>query len=303
VETRPREWINTGVFWDSNRPVLALADRAGNPRDLPVAPGDRVALSLGSPRRCVGWWLPKAGRRRPCPHNLEIASAGPVAQCETCTANDPGRAFARDDIHDDGRHHALYLAWFGPQVLKVGMTAVERGADRLAEQGAIAYLWVATGPRPAIRHLEQRVSAAGIAPQRRRRPVKVASWWSPSSAESRASELVAAHRLIQSLVPADETTLLAQEVHDNFDRFGLASLPHSYDELTDVTTHATVVGAVLVACGRDLLIDLAGAGPTLVDSRLLAGRPTSPASADRTAGIVAVARTRPRSPDADQTLF
>lgn len=255
------------------------------------------------PRRCVGWWLPKAGRRRPCPHNFEVAAAGPVAQCETCSANDPGRAFARDEIHDDGRHHALYLAWFGPQLLKVGMTAVERGADRLAEQGAIAYTWVAAGPRPAVRHLEQRVSAARIAPQRRRRPEKVASWWSPSSADSRAGELVTAHRLIQDLEPADDTMLLEPEVHDNFDRFGLASLPDRYDELTDLTAGATVVGAVLVACGRDLLIDLVGAGPTLVDSRLLAGRPTSPASAGRTAGIVAVARTRPRSPDADETLF
>ncbi|MFD7161390.1 DUF2797 domain-containing protein [Kribbella sp. NPDC059898] len=302
MDTRPIEWITTGIFWDSSSPVLALADRAGNPNNVPVAPGDRVAVCLGGPRRCVGWWLPEAGRRRPCPQGREIAAAGGVAQCETCSASDPGRAFARDEIHDDGRRHALYLAWFGPQLLKVGMTAVERGADRLAEQGAIAYVWIGSGSRPAVRHLEQRVSAARIAPQRRRRPEKVTAWWSPSSAASRAGELATARRLVQGLA-SDDITPLGPEVHDNFDQFGIASLPDSYDELTDLAADAALVGTVLIACGRDLLIDLVGAGPTLVDSRLLAGRPTSPAIADRTAGIVAVARTRPRSPDADDTLF
>jgi len=228
---------------------------------------------------------------------------GASAQCGSCSAADPGRAFARGDVLDDGRAHALYLAWFGPQLLKVGSTALDRGPNRLAEQGAIAYIWVATGSLPGIRHLEQRVSAATIAPQRRRRAEKVTAWWSIGTAEERAAELTTAHRLIHDILPAGRTTPHEPLVHDNLARFGLTSLPHHYDELTALAAEATVAGTVIVACGRDLLINLVDAGPTLVDGRLLAGRPTLPSSSQRTRGITADARTQPRSPDADETLF
>lgn len=303
MQTPPSDWITTGVFWESDRPILEVADRSGNSRTLPVDPGNWLALDFGTPRRCIGWWRPQTQHRQPCPLDSVLPPSGSSAQCASCGAADPGRTFARGAVLDDGRTHALYLAWFGPRLLKVGTTALERGSNRLAEQGAVAYVWVATGPLPGIRHLEQRVSAAGIAPQQRRRPEKVTAWWSASTAEDRAAELVTAHQLIRDTIPAGTTTPQEADVHDNLARFGLAAVPDRYDEITELAPQATVAGTVIVACGRDLLINLADAGPTLVDSRLLAGRPTLPSSSQRTRGITAETRARPRSSDADETLF
>jgi hypothetical protein len=88
-------------------------------------------------------------------------------QCAACAAADRGRALARDAISgDDGRTYHLYLAWSGPGLVKVGLTAADRGWDRLLEQGAITCTLLATGPYLPIRQAELRIAGTQLARER-----------------------------------------------------------------------------------------------------------------------------------------
>lgn len=185
------------------------------------------------------------------------------------------------------------------------MTATDRGADRLAEQGALAYLWLADGPMPAIRQAEQQVSAAGLAPQRRSRSTKVEAWWSLPGLEARALELAAGHaRIMAAMDWPDQVELRDNTPEDNVARFGLADLPGTYHEVTDVAEAAALVGIVLAAVGRELLVDTASSGPVLTDTRLLAGRTCFPCNdPDMADGLTLQPRNRPRSTHAAQDVL
>ncbi|CAO0827451.1 hypothetical protein SMICM17S_01872 [Streptomyces microflavus] len=73
---------------------------------------------------------------------------------------------AADTLLDDPRTYRVYLAWFGPGMVKVGITREERGAARLREQGAVAFTWLGRGPLMAARRTEEVLRAALGVPDR-----------------------------------------------------------------------------------------------------------------------------------------
>src|ERR1700678_1140170 len=90
--------------------------------------------------------------RRPCLAAARMPAGTTDAQCPACAAADRGRQIARDTaLGDDDRDYLLYLAWFGPSLVKIGLPAADRGRDRLLEQGAITFTPLATGPYTPIR--------------------------------------------------------------------------------------------------------------------------------------------------------
>ena len=167
-------WRATGLYWHNRTPGMGLVDSSGTERTYPVLPGTSVGYQLGGQRCCTGVWLAQQRRRRPCPFGHPIPPPATRSQCDPCGSADPGTMLARNATLDDGREYVLYLAWFGPGLTKVGLTATERGTDRLAEQGALAFTWLAHGRLPEIRAAEQRISASGLAPERRQRRVTLA---------------------------------------------------------------------------------------------------------------------------------
>ncbi len=205
--------------------------------------------------------------------------------------------FARNATIDDGREYALYLAWFGPGLTKVGLTATERGTDRLAEQGALAFTWLAHGRLPAIRAAEQRISASGLAPERRQRRAKLATWWKLPDHTQRHDELRAAYQQTIETVPwPTGLDCAACVVVDHVELFGLDALPDSCQEITALASGAVLRGTVRCTIGRDLLLDTPD-GPLLADTRLLAGWPLYPTTAPPT-GLELRACDDARSDDA-----
>jgi len=187
--------------------------------------------------------------------------------------------FARNVTLDDGREYALYLAWFGPGLTKVGLTATERGTDRLAEQGALAFTWLARGRLPAIRAGEHRISISGLAPERRQRRAKLAAWWKLPNQAHRHGELCSTYQQIIETVPWPPG--LGREpcaVVDLVELFGLDTFPDSCQEITSLANGAVLSGTVRCAIGRDLLLDTPD-GLLLADIRLLAGWPLHPTTA------------------------
>ncbi len=159
------------------------------------------------------------------------------------------------------------------------MSATERGTDRLAEQGALAFTWLARGCLPAVRAAEHRISASGLAPERRQRRVKLAAWWKLPDQTQREDELRAVYQQIIQTVPwPTGLDRQACAVVDQVELFGLAALPDSCQEITALTSGAVLSGTVRCALGPDLLLDTS-TGPLLADIRLLAGWSLHPTTA------------------------
>jgi hypothetical protein len=271
-----------------------------------LAIGQRIGWTLQDTRRCCGIWA--GSHRIACPLNAELQdSADP--QCAACASADRGKALARDAITDDGRTYRLYLAWFGPGLLKVGLTAADRGRDRLLEQGAIAYTMLAAGRYPAIRHAERLIGAAGLARERIPARAKSTAWWMLPGIADRAAALIAARAQITERVAWPGGIKQAGDlVTDQAADFGLDQpLPSAWDEVTAVTGGARLAGKLIAMVGRRLLLATT-TGSLLVDMRRIAGwtfttsaPPDTRPAAD---GLTTIPRTRPKDPRDDQhTLF
>jgi len=293
----------TGLSWFEERPALTAVD-GGDLRLKALAPGTRLALTWSGRRRCIGWTAPGTGRT-PCAGDADIDAGSTLAQCPACQNRDHGLAIARDRITDDGRSYQLYLAWFAPGMLKVGITAVQRGVARLLEQGAIGYTLIATGPLPAIRRAELTLSASGLAKERYRSRAKVEAWWGLPDAEGLRSALTEARsRALRILADHVVEAFPDGPIIDNTAFFGLTDgAPATYHEVEALDDTGTLVGEVRTVIGKHVLVAVDDGAPLLLDTRLLAGRHTVAAGdGARVGGMRTAERRRPLVYDTP-TLF
>jgi hypothetical protein len=259
---------------------------------------------LRAPRQCTGTWTGTS--RRPCPATTLIPAGTTDAQCPACAAADKGRQIARDTaLGDDGRDYLLYLAWFGPGLVKIGLTATDRGRDRLLEQGAITFTPLATGPYTPIRQAERLASATGLAAERISGKAKVTAWWQlPPPAERAAGLTNARDHLAAQVAWPDRIRLLPCTPTDQAADFGLDQhTPGAYTEVTALSDNAVLTGQVLLAIGRHLMLD-STTGPLLADMRHAAGWVIQPTDVPaQPAGLTLTARTPPSPADDQLSLF
>jgi hypothetical protein len=204
---------------------------------------------------------------------------------------------ARDAaLGDDGREYLLYLAWFGPGLVKVGLTAADRGRDRLLDQGAIAFTPLASGPYTPIRQAERLTAASGLAAERISGRAKVTAWWTLPPAHERAALIAATYAKILTAVPwPGRVQLQPCSVTDQARDFGLDMFtPQDYDEATGLSDRAVLAGQIRLVVGRHLLLETAG-GMLLADMRRAAGWTfRAEGSATQPAGLSLLSRTPPR---------
>ncbi|MFD0273245.1 DUF2797 domain-containing protein [Kitasatospora sp. NPDC127111] len=298
-------WISTGLHWQDGRPVLSAVN--GRRRHERVAePGVPVGWLLTGPRRCTGAWLAGATERTPCPHHAVIEPDGGAVQCPACQSVDRGLALARDQILDDGRTYRLYLAWFGEGLLKVGLTAEQRGTNRLLEQGALAWTFAARGSLPAVRRAELTVAASGLARERFTGKAKTEHWWRHGDAAHRRTVLTDARERAHRLLDGHAVELLpGHPVTDHVALYGLADgAPAAYGQIDALADGAVVAGTLRPPIGRYLLLDQPeDADPLLLDTRLLTGWTLTPAPGRAASGLTVRPRLRPQEADTQEALF
>ncbi|MFE6054421.1 DUF2797 domain-containing protein [Kitasatospora sp. NPDC056446] len=302
---RPAGWISTGLSWRDGRAVLG-AVHGTRVHERAVERGAEVGWLLRGPRRCTGAWLVGAVERTPCPHHAVIDPDGGATQCPACQSVDRGLALARDQILDDGRTYLLYLAWFGEGLLKVGLTAEQRGDSRLLEQGALAYAFTARGALPAVRRAELTVAASGLARERYTSRLKADHWWSHGDVPYRRSVLTEARGRAHRLLDGHAVERLADRpVVDHVERYGLAGgAPEAYREIAGLTDGAVLAGWLRAPIGKHLFLDQAdGPGPLLLDTRRLTGWTLTPVAGRPSEGLTLRERVRPPEPDTQEALF
>ncbi|WP_328391212.1 DUF2797 domain-containing protein [Streptomyces sp. NBC_00400] len=221
--------------------------------------GKVLAFAAQGERRCLG--VRRAAGRIVCPYGAVLDGASAKDQCARCARLDRSRSVAADTMADDPRPYGVYLAYFGPGLIKVGITAVERGPARLVEQGAVAYAWLGRGPLMAARRAEALLGSALAVPDRFGKATKRAARGALPPVPERAAELAQLHGAARRL-PGWPETLQPVEFAcaDHTELFGLDRIPGEVAELGGMTSGMEIVGEVLTGVGPDVYLRLVGEG-------------------------------------------
>ena len=116
-------------------------------------------------RHCIGWGDIASGKRFVCPDKSELDPK--YEQCSSCqrrTGFNPAfyhaSSVSKQQEERNLKPHILYLAYFAPDLIKVGISLARRGNSRLLEQGARSALILDTFPSAHIaRQYEAKIAA------------------------------------------------------------------------------------------------------------------------------------------------
>lgn len=130
-----------GVNFDG--PYLAIDDLEAGTRTVFAIEGQTFTISKHPERYCVGAYDLMTQERTMCENRQELPPDYKETSCPACadkTGFNPsfyngGGISAQQRAYND-TPHIVYLAYFSPRHLKVGITSAARGELRLLEQGA-----------------------------------------------------------------------------------------------------------------------------------------------------------------------
>ncbi|MGW7105311.1 DUF2797 domain-containing protein [Streptomyces xanthophaeus] len=259
-------WWCTGIRWQGGRPAIGWLGEGREERASVLAYGRQLAFVARGERHCLG--VRRAGKRTACPTAAAVPARAGNAQCPECARLDRSFSVAADTNAADPRTYRVYLAWFGPDMVKVGITAEERGPARLLEQGAVTWTWLGRGPLMAARRTEELLRAALGVPDRIAYARKRAVRGHLPAASGRAREVAELHARAGALAGWPESLeRLECEVTDHAEPFGLDGLPLPARVIAHMVPGGAVAGRLVGAAGPDLHL----ADGLVVDTRLLAG--------------------------------
>ncbi|WP_369145421.1 DUF2797 domain-containing protein [Streptomyces sp. R44] len=265
------EWWCRGIGWGGGVPGLRW--RGGRVSTLTY--GQRLAFRAVGVRRCPG------ARGNPCPLEAVVPGRATGGRCPECARLDRAHSVAADTLADDPQPYRVYLAWFGPGMTKVGITAEARGEARLLEQGAVAFSWLGRGPLMAARRTEEVLRQALGVPDRVAYERKRAARHALPPAADRAREVEELYRSARAVGGWTETLEpLEFAARDHVEAFRLAGLPPLDGTVAELVGGGVVTGRLLAAAGPDLHL-LAPDGRCLaLDTRLMGGWILEAAGAD-----------------------
>ncbi|NEC64548.1 DUF2797 domain-containing protein [Streptomyces sp. SID9727] len=263
------EWQCTGLRWPEGSDGPALGWRKGTrTRASALAYGTEFGFRASGERRCSG------ARGNACPLGAVVPAGSTGGRCAECGRLDRAHSVAADTIPDDPRTYRVYLAWFGPGMVKVGITAEERGAARLREQGAVVFSWLGRGPLMAARRAEEVLRAALGVPDRipyaRKREARRAL----PDAVDRAAEVAELYGKVAALEGAglpEALELLPFAAVDHAEVFGLGEVSGPVRAVAGLVDGGAVAGRLVAAAGPDLHLDTGPQGLVIVDTRQMTG--------------------------------
>ncbi|MEU4396877.1 DUF2797 domain-containing protein [Kribbella sp. NPDC023855] len=188
-------------------------------------------------------------------------------------------SIATDTRLDDPRQFSVYLAHHG-SVVKVGITAAERGDARLLEQGALASTFISTGSLLGARRVENLLMTTLGLPDRVSTTRKRRARDQPGSASEREARLISVAEQVSEL-PWPEGQIRGEiEVRDHTATYGLpADGLRPAAALQTPTPDGVITGRIACTIGTDLYVETS-AGLVLLDTHVLAGWSLGRAAAD-----------------------
>lgn len=137
------EVILAGFGYADDGPHLVLNDVTASKRYLFPVLGRTFSLKRLPKRYCTGPFDLKTFEARCCPNKTELLEDQKENQCPACieeTGFNPSFYFANTISPQQRAYnltpHFVYMAYFAPGFVKVGISSETRGVERLLEQGA-----------------------------------------------------------------------------------------------------------------------------------------------------------------------
>lgn len=259
-------WRCDGLRWGAAGAELVWRDGV-RVRRSGLAYGRKLGFRAVGERRCGGV------RGQGCPVGAGVGGRSTGGQCGECARLDRSRSVAADTVADDPQPYTVYLAWFGPGMVKVGITAEARGSARLLEQGAVVFTRLGRGPLMAARRTEELLRTALGVPDRvpyaAKRAVRATL---PSGEVERAREVRELYGRAVALDGWPESLERAAcEPVDHVGVFGLADTPPMTGVIGELVDGGRVSGRLVAAAGPDLHLECGDSGVLVLDTRLARG--------------------------------
>ncbi|MFH9394089.1 DUF2797 domain-containing protein [Streptomyces sp. NPDC017556] len=288
-------WWCAGVRWPEQVPELRWS-RGGDRRVSVLAYGAGLGFRALGERHCVG------ARGNVCPLGAVVPGRSTGGRCAECARLDRAHSVAADTMADDPRTYRVYLAWFGPGMVKVGITGEERGAARLREQGAVVFSWLGRGPLMAARRTEEVLRAALGVPDRIPYARKRAVRGRLPVREERAAEVAELYARAARLEGGgwpESLERLPLEVVDQAELFGIDRTPVPVRSVRELVDGGVVAGRLVAAAGPDLHLAVDGVGVVVLDTRLITGWDLAALPAGAVSGEAASAGAVPAVAEGD----
>ncbi|WP_405615603.1 DUF2797 domain-containing protein [Streptomyces sp. NBC_01508] len=259
-------WRCGGLRWRPDGGELVWRD-GGCERRSALGYGRDLGFRAVGERHCAGV------RGQVCPLGAVVGGRSTGGQCPECARLDRSRSVAADTVADDPQPYTVYLAWFGPGMVKVGITAEARGSARLLEQGAVVFTRLGRGPLMAARRTEELLRTALGVPDRvpyaAKRAVRAAL---PVDPAERASEIRELYGRAVALAGWPESLERAEcEPVDHVGVFGLAGTPPVTGVIGELVDGGRVAGRLVAAAGPDLHLECGDGAVLVLDTRLVRG--------------------------------
>lgn len=151
----PNKFLLSYVSFDDENQPFIDAEVDGEISRLPIL-GENLSLEFDfSKKYCVGWVDFEKRCSMPCPDSAEVdVKYESCLKCRNKTGFNP--AFYHADSVSEQQEkinqqpHFVYLAYFSPDVIKVGISQESRGIRRVLEQGARLAVKLETFPSALI---------------------------------------------------------------------------------------------------------------------------------------------------------
>lgn len=164
-------FVLSGYYFGGGGPVLKLDDLETGERHILGIFDKKFSLTSQKEQRyCIGRFELGKGNSMPCPDSRKVGE-----KIETCRACFEAIGFNpsfynvdRSELSDaqkeySSKPHQVYLAYFAPGIVKVGISSSSRGRKRWYEQGARAVVDLGEFPDAyAARELEAKLSGRGF---------------------------------------------------------------------------------------------------------------------------------------------
>lgn len=162
------------IDWNSGDPTFIFDDFDNRERSRFSPLGKTFTIIVGDNRYCIGYYDLETLESHPCPYCIHLHKTDKGSECALCRKKSSfnpafynASVISPEQSQYNNKPHIVYLAWFCPGVVKVGIAMSERAVTRLKEQGARYAIVVAqTANALEARRIEKDLSSKWRFPER-----------------------------------------------------------------------------------------------------------------------------------------